>query len=289
MKTPQIVCDIPCQVGEGPLWRPDEKKLYWTDILTGQLFRYDPATGEHEECYKGRTVGGFTLQEDGALLLFLEEGTIVTWRDGKQEKVIVQEIPEQKGRRFNDVIADPQGRVFCGILGDHRVQDDVLYRLDTDGSLTVVQEKVGTSNGMGFSPDRKTFYFTDTTIDTIWAFDYREEDGAITNRRVFVDLSDEQIKPDGMTVDARGDVWTAMALGGCVIRYSPDGAERERIRFPVKLITSAIFGGASLETLYVTTGMGHERGPEWGEKAGSLFRVDPGVLGLPEYHSKIGL
>src|SRR3990170_541629 len=100
MKAPEIVCDIPCEVGEGPLWHSDEKKLYWTDILTRRLYRYDPATRRYEECYEGRTVGGFTIQEDGALLLFLDEGTVVTGRGGKREKIIIPEIPEQKGRRF---------------------------------------------------------------------------------------------------------------------------------------------------------------------------------------------
>jgi D-xylonolactonase len=282
-----MVVDIACEVGEGPLWHSEEKVLYWTDIPTGRLYRYNPRTGAGEECHRGRVVGGFTIQEGGALLLFHDEGAIATWQNGIVEEISIPHVPQQIGKRFNDVIADPAGRVFCGTLGDHRVLDDVLYRLDTDGALTVVEKNIGTSNGMGFSPDKKKFYFTDTTRDTIYVYDFWEEEGAIGNRRVFADLSREEIKPDGLTVDSSGDVWSAMALGGCVIRFAPDGSERERISFPVKMITSVAFGGENLDTLYATTGMGNHRGREWGEKAGALFQFFPGVVGLPEYRSRV--
>jgi D-xylonolactonase len=275
-----------CQVGEGPLWHAEEERVYWTDILAGCLHWYDLRLGTRGQSDIGRPVGGFTLQTDGSLLLFLDKGTVVNWRDGSIIGTLITEVPEQRGRRFNDVIADPHGRVFCGILGDHTKCDDVLYRLDLDGSLAVVEDGVGTSNGMGFSPDLKRFYFTDTTIDTIWIYDYDRRTSSISNRRKFVNLSKEQIKPDGMTVDENGDVWSAMALGGCVIRYSPEGKERERIEFPCKLITSVTFGGKKLDRLFVTSGMGHQRGLEWGDLAGSLFKVDPGVRGIPEFQSR---
>src|SRR5688500_7336911 len=132
---PELIADYACVVGEGPLWHPQERRVYWVDIDRGRIFRYDPATGQHEMCYEGDTVGGFTIQANGALLLFMGRGAIKTWRDGELA-TIVEEIPDERESRFNDVIADPAGRVFCGTMpsGD---QLGRLYRLDLDGTLTV--------------------------------------------------------------------------------------------------------------------------------------------------------
>src|SRR5689334_474054 len=102
----ELIADYACICGEGPLWHPTEQRLYWTDIEKGGMFRYAPATNTHEMFYEGPTVGGFTVQADGALLLFGNRGAVTTWRDG-QMTTVVEEIPEERDSRFNDVIADP--------------------------------------------------------------------------------------------------------------------------------------------------------------------------------------
>jgi SMP-30/Gluconolactonase/LRE-like region len=107
---PEIVANYSCIIGENPLWHPLEKRLYWCDISSGRLFRYEPATGKHEQCYEGRTIGGFTMQADGSLLLFMDRGEIGLWREGRPLALIAQ-IPSERATRFNDVIADPRGRV----------------------------------------------------------------------------------------------------------------------------------------------------------------------------------
>src|SRR5580698_9676078 len=111
----ELIADYACETGENPLWHPFERRLYWCDIPKGRLFRYDPATGIHEQCFEGRVIGGFTIQADGALLLFMDRGTIALWRDGCVTEV-VSEIAAERNSRFNDVIADPHGRVFCGTM-----------------------------------------------------------------------------------------------------------------------------------------------------------------------------
>ena len=72
-----------------------------------------------------------------------------------------------------------------------------------------------------------------------------------------------------------------------MIRYSPEGTEIERVGFPVKMLTSVCFGGSNLDRIYVTSGMGHQRGGEWGATAGALFSFDPRVKGLPEFWSRV--
>jgi sugar lactone lactonase YvrE len=144
-----MIADYACAVGENPLWNATEKKLLWTDITGGLLFRYDPEDGKHERVYSGRPVGGFTIQQDGSLLLFKDRGTITCW-NGPEEITVVSEIPAERNLRFNDVIADPAGRVFCGTYTDGL--KGRLYRLDIDGSLTMILDGTGCSNGMRLLP-----------------------------------------------------------------------------------------------------------------------------------------
>jgi D-xylono/L-arabinono-1,4-lactonase len=285
---PTMIADYACVTGEGPLWHPDEGRLYWVDIPTGRMFRYEPATGHHEPCYQGPSVGGFTLQADGKLLLFMEKGAIRAWQDGFCE-TIVPEIPEERESRFNDVIADPEGRVFCGTMPT-RERPGRLYRLDRDGSLRVVVPEVGISNGMGFTPDGTGMYYTDTRARCIYLYDYDRATGEIGNRRIFASVPAEPGEggPDGMTVDAEGYVWSARWDGGCLVRYDPQGREVGRIAFPAKKVSCPTFGGPDYADLYVTTAGGQNKAED-GEGAGALFRVDAGVRGVPEFRSRVGL
>ncbi|MFO7698810.1 MAG: SMP-30/gluconolactonase/LRE family protein, partial [Anaerolineae bacterium] len=274
---PILIADYECVTGECPLWHPDERRLYWVDIPTGRLFRYDPATGAHEQCYAGPVVGGFTVQADGKLLLFMDKGAIRVWRDGFFE-TIVESIPAEHDSRFNDVIADPEGRVFCGTMAT-REHDARLYRLDTDGSLHVVVEGVGVSNGMGFTPDGQGLYYTDTRKRTIDLFDYDRATGEISNRRVFAAVPDGEGGPDGMTVDAEGMVWSARWGGSCVVRYDAAGNVTRRIAFPARQVSCPAFGGPDYADLYVTTAGGQNK-PELGAGAGGLYRLNVGVRGV---------
>jgi D-xylonolactonase len=279
------VADYANRTGEGCLWHPEERLLYWLDIPQGRLFRYDPASDRSELFDLGAPAGGFTLQDDGDLLLFMARGAIRTWREGRYTGCIAAELPEELGNRFNDVIADPEGRVFCGVMSTP-ARRGRLYRLDPDGRLQVVIEDVGTSNGMGFSPDLKRLYFTDTNAGTIFLYDYERATGEITNRRPFIVHPQPGGGPDGMTVDAEGRVWSARWNGGCLARYGLDGKETDRIAFPSRKVSCVTFAGDDCRDLYVTTAGGPNKADEgWG--AGALFHLRPGVQGRPEFRSNI--
>jgi D-xylonolactonase len=291
---PQIVVDYANRLGEGPLWHRLEKRLYWLDITEGRVFRLDPATGEHELFFQGeQKIGGYTVQEDGALLLFMEEGAVALLRDGVLDYVIAG-LPEERGMRFNDVIADPAGRVFCGTM--HLDSDKAmlgertgkLYRLDIDGSISPVLEGTRIPNGMGFTPDRKRMYYTESADRTIYQYDYDEASGSISSRRVFVETPKGEGVPDGMTVDAEGYVWSARAGGSVLCRYTPEGVEERSIRFPARIVSSVTFGGPDLTDIYITTIGGDNRAQE-GPGAGALFRVRAGVQGVPEFFSRVRL
>ena len=289
---PEIVVDYRDEIGEGPMWHPKEQRLYWGDILKGLIYRYDPRTGEHGLIYDhGGPASGFTFQEDGGLLLFLEEGGIALWREGELT-YLVKKLPGEDGHRFNDVIADPVGRVFAGTmsrLSDHGPAPGTygrLYRVDTDGSVTQVLDHIATSNGLGFTPDRKHMYYTDSVARKIYIFAYDQESGEIFDQRVFVETPDGRGLPDGMTVDSEGYVWSARAMDATVYRYTPDGKEERSIRFPANLVSSLMFGGADLTDIYVTTIGGEDRATN-GSGAGALFRMNLGIKGMTEFYSRI--
>ncbi len=293
---PELIADYGCVVGENPLWHPDEERLYWVDIDTGRLFRYHPASGQHEQCYAGDPIGGFTLQADGALLLFMARGAVRVWRAGRLT-TLIDSIPEEINTRFNDVIADPAGRVFCGTMpvgappsagGSGGGRPGRLYRLDPDLRLTRLLDGIGCSNGLGFTPDRRCLYYTDSIPREIYAFDYDPASGGLSGQRLFARAPAEGGLPDGLTVDAEGGVWSARWGGGSVVRYTPDGAEERRLAFPARRISSLTFGGPDYADLYVTTAGGQDK-TTFGPGAGALFRVRPGVRGVPEFRSRIGL
>lgn len=294
---PELVADTRCQTGEGPVWHPDEGCLYWADIPAGRIHRFEPSTGDYELVYEGKPVGGITVQADGALLLLGERGFVAVWRDGRIERMILDEIANERDSRFNDVIADPDGRVFCGAMPVRDAQGQVirggrLYRLDPDNSLTMLLDGLGVPNGMGFTPDLGHLYVTDTIpgTQTIYRFDYDRATGALNNRQVFLQtpLDNSEGRPDGMTVDVVGNVWSARWDGGQVVCLAPDGTAVSRIQIPARKVTSLAFGGMDYSDLYVTTAGGHNREQE-GAGAGALFRLRTGVRGVPEFRSRVGL
>mgnify|MGYP001240955474 CR=1 FL=1 len=288
---PELIADYACDVGEGPLWNPVDHQLYWVDWTTGSLFRFDPSTGKHERCHRGRSIGGFTIQQDGTILLFMDGPSVAIWKNGEM-RYVVNHVPDSENMHFNDVIADPEGRVFCGTVS--KIRDDIkngagkLYRLNTDGTLIPLVKNVGISNGLGFTPNRKGLYYTDSYAHTIYLFDYERETGEIRNQRVWIETPNDGSLPDGLTVDSNGDVWSARWDGSALYQYTADGNEKQRIDFPVLKVSSVTFGGPNYSDIYVTTAGGQNKTYE-GTNAGALFRIRNGGQGVAEFASRIYL
>lgn len=286
-RTPTIVADTQCRTGEGPLWREGDRHVYWVDIPAGTLYRYDPASGTHEIALQtSGSIGGYTFQADGGILLFQDNGQINLYKNGELT-TIIDEIPREQGGRFNDVIADPDGRVYCGTMpiGD---QPGRLYRLELDGSLHTAFEDAGLSNGLGFSPDLEFIYHSDSKNRRITRARYDRTSGELSDRTLFHATKDGDGVPDGLTVDANGAVWVAQWDGHCLIRLDNHGREAERVHFPPKKVSSLAFGGTDYRTAWVTTANPGGRDVE-GEGAGGLYEVDLGVAGKPEFLSRIRL
>jgi len=216
----------------------------------------------------------------------MDRGAVASLRDGNLD-FLIDEIAEERDTRFNDVIADPVGRVFCGTMPSPSHLGS-LYRLDTEGTITQVLDGVRISNGMGFTPDARRMYFTDSPTRSISVFDYDVDTGELSNRRVFVNTEDNDGIPDGMTVDAEGYVWSARWDGSSLVRYSPEGEQVSRLWLPARKVSSVTFGGEDYTDLYVTTAGGDDKIGE-GPGAGCLYRINLGIRGKPEYLSNVGL
>ncbi len=288
----ELIADYPCETGEGPLWHPEHECLYWLDIPPGRIYQYTPATSSHHLVYQAdRPIGGFTIQTNGDLLLFMGAGKIMKWHEGATETV-VEEIAAVRASRFNDVMAGPQGQVYCGTMAASRElpPDGRLYRLDPDGSLEEKLDGLGTSNGMGYSPDRQYFYHTDTRPGVIHRYRWDDEQGdfdpAHGEKLYEARAEPDYGRPDGMTVDAAGHLWIAHWDGFSLVHTNAHGEVLEFLALPVRKVSSVTFGGPDLTDMYVTTAGGNDRSFN-GTRAGALYRIRGEGQGLPEFRSRI--
>lgn len=282
MITPQVLVNRSCQLAENPFWDTDAQRFLWEDITGGAIWSHDPATGETVQLYDGPTVGGFTQEADGALLLFRSNDIVKLAADGSLSEVA--KFSEPGNTRFNDVIADPRGRVFAGTIGESPTSGG-LYRYDPDGSMRRVITGTGCSNGMAFTANRKHFYWTCSTRKQIWIYDYDEATGEITNGRVWYQAEGDEGVTDGLTIDLDDNIWSARWGGSRVRKHAAgDGRVLDEIKFPVEKISSVIFGGADFDTMYLTTAGGDEKT----SLDGAIFTVQvPGVRGRAEFRSRL--
>lgn len=251
--TPKLLIDTKDVVGECPTWLPEERALYWTDIGGKKLHRLEVATNKLNSWDLPQQLGSFAFRENGGVVCAFEEGfAFYDLTSGRLDWIADPEGGNRENR-LNDGRAAPDGAFWAGTMNYKREKKGYLYRLGTDLKAELRAGPVAVSNGMGFSPDGKTMYHSDSSNKTIWAYDHDMATGATANQRVFANTTDEQGRPDGAAVDAEGYYWSACNRGGNVIRFAPDGSVDRTIPFPVKTVTMPCFGGDDLQTLYVTT------------------------------------
>jgi len=164
-----------------------------------------------------------------------------------------------------------------------------LFCLDTNGDIRLILDKVGLSNGMAFTPDKKQMYFTDSKKGEISIFDYNKKNGTLNNQRVVLKVKDPNVEPDGLTVDSEGYIWSAQWNGGCVKRYNLKGEEVMKVRLPARKITSLTFAGGSYQDIYITSALDEESIQKRNDEAGALFYYKSKIKGLPENLSKVNV
>jgi sugar lactone lactonase YvrE len=279
-----VAVDARAMLGEGPRWDQRTATLLWVDILGRRVHRYDPGRGRDEWIQLEELVSFVLPREQGGLVLGLPDGLYESdWERVSHLLPLEADLP---GNRPNDAACDPAGRLWVGTMAlDERTPSAGLYLIHADLAVAKVVDGTTISNGLGWSPERDRFYFIDSPTGRIDVFDYDLATGAIENRRPLATVQVRDGGPDGLNVDAEGCVWVALHGGWGLQRYSPDGALIGRVRLPVSKVTSCCFGGEGLKELYVTTRRESLTEAQVRDQplAGALFRLDPGVAGLPTY------
>ena len=283
----EVLADVKTTLGEGPLWDPEQERLYWIDSFDGRVFRAT-AQGSEIRCWDvPQKIGSMALRKDGAgAVVSLQRGFhLLDFKTGEVQ-LIVDPEPGKTNNRLNDGKVDKHGRFVAGSMDTmEEGPNGALYRLDPDFSLHQLDSGIIVSNGPCWSPDGATFYFADTWTGEIGATTMtsrpgRRPTGAPSSRSTLRAAARPTVD-----VDAEGCLWNALVYDGRLVRYVPTGRVDRVIEMPVKKVTSVMFGGPELDILYVTSMAKPPlpRFPGDGVLRGSLFAIyDLGIIGVPE-------
>ncbi|MGL4488936.1 MAG: SMP-30/gluconolactonase/LRE family protein [Rhizobiaceae bacterium] len=283
----EVVADVKPILGEGPLWDVDAQRIYWIDSLGGLVYRATADGREIRSWDVPAKIGSMALRRNGGAVVALQTGFHFLDFTTGDVSLIIDPEPEMPNTRLNDGKVDRAGRFICGSMDmGESATIGSLYSLAPDLSLQKLDEGIMVSNGPCWSLDDKTLYFADSFTQKISAYDYDISKGTVSSKRTFVTVDGSKGGfPDGSTVDAEGCLWNALVYDGRIVRYRPDGQVDRVIEMPVCKVTSVMFGGPNLDTLFVTS-MAKPPLPRFpGDPVlrGSLFAISGlGVTGVPE-------
>ena len=285
----ELVVDAGAAVGEGPVWDPREKALWWVDIPNNELHRFDPGNGSDVAVKFDQPIGAVAPRKSGGLVGAFRSGFGLIDTETFELHMVAQVEANDLTTRMNDGKCDPSGRFWAGTMSLDPVampQAGSLYCLEPDGQVRKVLSQVTISNGIDWSPAGTTMYFIDSLSFGVDAFDFDPETGGLSNRRRLVSFPervDTVVCPDGMCIDADDHLWVAVWGGSAVMRFAPDGTQVGEVQLPVSQVTSCTFGGDDYSDLYVTTASQGLSADELARQpgAGGVYRIRPGQRGLP--------
>lgn len=291
MYKPEVVVNTLPILGESPVWDEATGLLYFIDILGHRIFRLRPGDARVESVDTGEDIGFCVLTQKGRIVAGLDSGFYyIDFASG--EKEFIASPPECSGAyRINDGKCDAAGRIWAGTLASawdrgegQESMTASLYCLDERFHLTARDRGIVIPNGLGFSPDRKYFYFADTYTRVVTAYDFDLDTGSISAARPAVTLPEGTGMPDGLTVDDDGMLWVCHLGGSCVVRYDPfTGKVLDRVELPAERITCCAFGGSNMDELYITTARIGVDDLDSQPEAGALFCIRPGVTGIRSF------
>jgi xylono-1,5-lactonase len=272
------------ELAEGPLWSQREQALYWVDILGHRLHRHSVRDGQRHWHFD-QEVSAVAERMHGPELLISQRHSLAFFEP--EEERLIPLIRIEGGipaNRLNDGKCDARGRFWAGSMDfEAKAPRGALYRIEPNLECSRMDSGYPVTNGPTWSLDGRTMYFNDSTHGRVYAFDFDADTGAVSGKRLFLQLSDAEGAPDGMTTDAEGGLWIAHWGAGKLTRRDASGRVLRTIDVPCSQVSSCTFGGTDLRTLFITTaavGLS-QRQLEQEPLAGGLFAIHLDVAGMP--------
>lgn len=276
------IWNVGAEVGECPFWDVATASLFWIDVRSPALHQYSAEGIQLGSWPLPEPVGAFALLDGAAVLVALASGlALLDRKSGRIERLFDPE-PDKPQNRLNEGKVSPCGRHFVfGSMDDREVKEPTgaLYCLSADRSIKVLATGLVVANGLAWSPDGGTLYFSDSRASIIWASDWDAATGTIANRRIFASPAAEQGRPDGAAMDDEGHYWSAGVSAGRLNRFAPTGCIVETIALPVQAPTMPAFGLAGSGLMFVTS---HRRIPEPVAADGSIIALEVAQNGIPQ-------
>lgn len=249
--TVEIFDSRACALGEGPLWHPRRQQLFWFDILGMRLMTQQAGRPVQWQFDEHVSAAGWV--DDDTLLIASETRLSRFDLSTGDSTFVVGLEADQPLTRSNDGRADPWGGFWIGTMGKQAEPGlGAIYRFH-QGELRRLFGSITISNAICFSPDRRHAYFTDTPTRRIMRQALDGEGWPDGEPELLLDLTDEQLNPDGTVVDAGGCLWIAQWGASRVARYGPDGRFLSCLDLPATQITCPAFGGPNLKSLFATS------------------------------------
>lgn len=293
-----VVADFGDLCGECPVWNAESGVLEWIDCVGEKLLQLQWPSRQSAIKKSRLAISGFRHNRPGGYVITNSQGVWI-WDGAETFSSVVSEV-DGRPCQVNDCVADSAGRFITATYsydpaGEYRLGN--LISVSTDGTVSVLDEGFHLANGLGFSTDERTLYFSDSVARRIYSYQYDIRTGSVCNRHVLVEVSREEGMPDGLAVDAEGYIWSAQWYGGCIVRYDPDGKSILRIPVPAKQTSSLAFGGADLTDMFITSAAQSEAipvmppgyDPKSGNFGGALYHVNLGIAGQLQHPANIRL
>jgi sugar lactone lactonase YvrE len=280
------VLTVQNEIGEAPVWIPEEDRLYWTDTEGSAVFSYRFSDYEMKKYCLSMPVTSLLRRRGGGWIIVTKKGLAFWDQVNNDCTFIVDPVDDNDSLAFNDGAVDPSGNLIAGTMNfdELTAPDGCLFRLNGQLDLKQIDSNICVANGISFSPNGKTLYVSEQWDSKILAYDYDQETGKAANRRIFAEVDKADGYPDGIIVDSEGYLWNGRWGGAQIVRYTPEGEIDRKYNLPVEVGTCMAFGGKKLKDLYITTawyGMSNKQRKE-NRIAGDLLVIRTDIEGRLE-------
>ena len=255
----QLIIDANVELAETPIWDDRVGKWYWTNLFSGDVHCFDPATGTDELFPTGKLIGSAIPTTDvSKLLVSLEDGLHLLDLCNGSLHFLIDPEHGNPNNRYNDTRVDARGRVFMSSVSKQYGtpaytpdQKGGFYMVDTDGSVRVIEPEINQFNAMVWNSDDTRLFVVDTYNQTLLAYDYDIDQGPVGPAKTVLRFG-ELGMPDGISIDVDDNLyichWT-----GLISVWDRQLNHLCNIPFPVEYACCGGFGGPDMQDFWVAS------------------------------------